>query len=116
MLRALLLFAFDTHAGPWNGIKAYERDFILAVHANPIRAVIEPMNGLLNSSEKLGVGLLEGEPDVQVAFLAGLIDPVATFRSGLGSGGAGRRSAEQFVPLFLKNFAVSLKICGTHRL
>ena len=94
LLRALLLFAFDTDAGPWNGIKTYQRDFILAVHADPIRAVIEPMNRFLNGSKKLRVGLLKGEPDVQIAFLAGLINPVPAFRSGLGRRGAGRRSVE----------------------
>jgi hypothetical protein len=60
LLRALLLFALDTHAGPWNRIKPHQRDFILAVHANSICAVIEPMNRFLDSSEKLGIGLLQG--------------------------------------------------------
>jgi len=76
---ALLFLAVDADASPWNGVEPGGFDFFLAVHADSINALIHPMDCFFNRAKDLGVCLFEGEMNVKIAFLAGLVDPIAAF-------------------------------------
>ena len=106
----MLGFAVDADAGPRYGFEAGWGDLVFTFHADAVDAVVDAVGRLFNGAEKFGIGLLERETHVKVAFLAGLVDPIAALRSGLGSRRAHRRRGQQFIPLFLQEVFVLLYV------
>jgi hypothetical protein len=106
----LLDLAVDADAGPGNRFEAGRRDLVFTFHADAISALIDPVDGLVDRAEEFGVGLLQGEAYVKVAFLARLIDPVAALRSRLSSRRANGCRRQQFFSLFLEKIFVFLYI------
>ena len=87
----MLGLAVDTNAGPWNGFKAGWSDFVFAFRADSICSLVDPVDGFFDGPEQFRVGLLESQADMNIVFLAGLIDPITAFRAGLRGGGASGR-------------------------
>jgi len=113
-LTLLFRFAIDADARPRYRLQAGRRDLVFAFHADAVCAVIHAMNGFFNRAKELGIGLLEREADVKVAFLAGLIDPIAALGAWLGCRGSNWSRSHQFVPFFLQEFSVLLYIYRMH--
>jgi hypothetical protein len=76
---ALLFLAVDADARPRNGVESGGFDFFFAIHADSVDPLIHPMDRLFDGAKDLGIGLFKGEMNVKIAFLAGLVDPIAAF-------------------------------------
>ena len=60
VLRFLTLFALDADTRPGNGVQPRERDFLFAIHANPVGALIESRKRGVNVCDPLLDVVLEG--------------------------------------------------------
>jgi hypothetical protein len=106
----LLRFAIDADTRPGNCFKTRWGDWAFAFHADAIGAMLDAMDCLFDSAQKFGVGLFEGKPYVKVAFLAGLIDPIAALGSRFGRGRADWRRRQQFISLLVEKVLVFLYV------
>ena len=93
----LLRFAVDADASPWHGFQARRRYVVFAFHAYAVSAVVDPVDRFFDSAEQFRVGLFQRETDVQIAFLAGLVDPIAALRARVGGRCADGGCVQQFI-------------------
>src|SRR5262245_26251868 len=70
----LFRFALDADTGPGNGFQAGGSDFIFAILADAVSALINAMDRIFDGAEELVVRLFQCEPDVQIVFQAGLVN------------------------------------------
>ena len=56
-LRALFCFAVNAYASPGDGFEAGRCDLVFALHADPVGALVNSMNGFVYSSKEFGVRL-----------------------------------------------------------
>ena len=113
-LTLLLGLAVNADAGPRDSVKAGGRDLIFALHADSVSTLFDAMDGFVDGPEEFRIGLFESKPDVNVVFLAGLVDPIAALRSRFcRRGSSGRGSHQAFLFLF-ENIFVFLYFDRTH--
>ena len=113
-LTLLLGLAVNADAGPRDSVKAGGRDLIFALHADSVSTLFDAMDSFVDGPEEFRIGLFESKPDVNVVFLAGLVDPIAALRARFcRRGSSGRGSHQAFLFLF-ENIFVFLYIYRTH--
>src|SRR5207249_4974776 len=85
-----------------------------ALHADSVSTLFDAMDCFVDGPEEFRIGLFESKPDVNVVFLAGLVDPIAALRARFcRRGSSGRGSHQAFLFLF-ENIFVFLYIDRTH--
>src|SRR5688572_6331319 len=112
---ALFFLAEDADAGPRNSVQAGTFDFFLAVHTDAVCSLIHPVDGFLDGAENLCICLLQGQVNMEVAFLAGLVDPVPTFRAGFCGGLSEGGGSKELVSLLFQNIPVPAQFRWLHK-
>jgi hypothetical protein len=102
----LTFLTIDANPRPRYGVESGSSYLFLTVHADAIDPLVQPDYGFFNRSKKFGVRLLQGEPDMDVTFHAGVVDPVSTFGSRFHGRSPGRRRAQDIIALGRENFSI----------
>src|ERR1700687_1915774 len=71
--RVLFFLARDTDAGPRNRVQTRLRNWLAAIPADPVGALVDAPERLLDRLQDLRVGLLQLELDVHLGVATGLI-------------------------------------------
>ena len=114
VLRLLLFLTVDANAGPWDGVQAGTSDPVFTVHADAVSSLVEAMDGFLDRAKDFRVGLFQSQLYVDVAFLGGLINPVAALRTRLSGRRPRGNRGEKFVAFPFEDFPVFLKLRRLH--
>src|SRR2546428_10362501 len=102
LLTLLLGLAVNADAGPRDSVKAGGRDLIFALHADSVSTLFDAMDSFVDGPEEFRIGLFESKPDVNVVFLAGLVDPIAALRSRFCRRGSRRRRKPPAIPFYFQ--------------
>ena len=76
-LTLLFRLAINADTRPGYRLEPRRRDLVFAFHADSVGALVDSMDGFVYSSKEFGICLLQRESDMKIAFLTGLVDPVA---------------------------------------
>src|SRR5687767_8637177 len=90
-LTLLLFLAFNADARPRYRVQTVRRDLGLAIGADTVSSGVDPVNCFFDGAQQFRIGLFQRKTNVQVAFLAGVVDPIAALRPGINRRSAGRR-------------------------
>src|SRR4051812_30226399 len=72
----LFRFTVDADPSPWHRFEPRGSDFIFAIHADAVGALLDAMDRVFDRTKEFVIRLFERKPDVEIIFLAGLVDPV----------------------------------------
>jgi hypothetical protein len=102
----LTFLTIDADSRPRYGVEPGSGYLFLTVHADPVDSLVQPDYRFFNRSKKFGIGLLQGEADMDVTFHAGVVDPVSTFGARFHGRNPGRRRAQDIIALGRENFSI----------